>query len=106
MYLPDVEEIGDVRHLEVEVNGVDESLVSILVEAIYLRVRELGSRWQWRLLLRVIVAVFVIFRRLSHVSVLLRRRRGRWREPHEAHGSHEGLKLFVGHDGIECSSVP
>jgi hypothetical protein len=29
MYLPDVEEIGDVRHLEVEVNGVDESLVSI-----------------------------------------------------------------------------
>ena len=107
MYLPDVEEVGDVRHLEVEFNGVDESLVSIQVEPIYLRVRQLGLRWHWRLFVRVIVAVFVI-RRLSHVSVLLPRpgRRRRRRESHEAQDSHDGFKLFVSHNGIECFSLP
>jgi len=78
------------------------------VEAIYVRVRQLGPQRNYRLLLRVVVVVLVI-RRLSHVSVHLPRGRrggGGRGEAHEAHGDHDGLKLFVSHNGIECSSVP
>ncbi|PON75212.1 hypothetical protein PanWU01x14_045640, partial [Parasponia andersonii] len=102
---PNMKEIGEVTHLEVEVDGVYESTIGIDVEAIDPWVRQLGPRRWW------------LRRREPRVrhpptggtDVFLPNAAGKSggrREAHEAQGGHNGLQLVVGHDGFEGSCVP
>lgn len=102
-----MKEIGEVAHLEVEVDGVDESPICIDVEPINpgvrqpgpgLCLRHRGARW-W------VGPPLAGWEHVLLPGAAVGRRRRRWKA-HEAQGGHDGLQLVVGHDGLEGSRVP
>lgn len=95
-----MEEIGNVTHLEVKVNGVNKRPVRVNMKPVDSRVRQPRPR-----------------KRLFHSrdplvpatdgggeDVLLGG--GSRRQADEAEGGHDGLELVVGHNGLEGSGVP
>jgi hypothetical protein len=100
MRVPDMEEIGDVRQVEVEVEGFKEGPVGADVEAIDPRVGQPGP-WRRR--------VGVALPTSGGVGVLLPGKSGvagGGRKADKPKGGHDGLQLVVGHDGLEGSGEP
>ena len=95
-----MEEIGDVRQVEVEVEGVEEGSVGVDVEAVDPRVRQPGP-WRRR-------RVWVAPPTSGGVGVLLPARGdvAGGRKAHEAQRGHDRLQLVVGHYGLEGPREP
>lgn len=103
-----MEEIGDVAHLEVKINGLDESPEGVDVEPIDSRVRQPRPR-QRRLIRGDSPPTPPPSGRGEHVLLPQHRRvrrRGSRRPANEAEGGHDGLELVVGHNGLEGAGVP
>ena len=120
-HAPDVEEVGDAVGAEVRLDGAEEGLVRLEVEAVDARVREARARAQppprgRRRRARIAAAQERVLAprhpgplalALAVVLLLLGRRgrRGR-RQRHEAGRAQDGLQLGVGQDGPERGRVP
>lgn len=111
-HAPDVEEVGDAVGAEVGLDGAEEGLVRLEVEAVDARVREARARAQppprdHRRRARIAAAQErVLSPRHPGPLVLLLGGSGRRRYRHEARRAQDGLQLVVGQDGPERGRVP
>lgn len=106
--IPNMEEIGDVVHVDVERDGIEEGPVGVDVESVdpgegqpRLR-RWLGWTRTTGLAMPTSGCVDVLFPGNGGAGS----GSGGGRQAHEAQCGHDGLELVVGHDGLEGPGEP